>query len=237
MKTRTFSWLAANMLAMGLLWAAPGMSSVITSKHNLSATGPGTYKAASETRVCAFCHAMHNANPVAPLWNHSVSAAVYTPYGSNTLAAAAPGQPTGASKTCLTCHDGTVALGGVKNLYPAKQPTVISGLSAFLSGSSNLGTDLSNDHPVSFNYDANLAVANSELVSPALLGDMIKPDDSGQMQCTSCHDPHNDNNPKFLHTGYQAGGYGSPLCKTCHPNCVGFSQQPHRESMRNGTGQ
>jgi len=202
MKTRKYTWFAAILLVMGLLvWTAPGMASVTTSKHNLSATGPGTYKAVSETRVCAFCHTAHNANPVVPLWNHSQSAAVYTPYTSNTLATAAPGQPTGASKICLTCHDGTVALGGVKNMLGSSVPVVISGLAAFLSGTSNLGTDLRNDHPVSFTYDAN---------------------------------------PKFLHTGYQLGGYGSPLCKTCHIKQFWdtIPNNSHRESFAqwNGVG-
>lgn len=244
MKTRKYTWLAALLLVSGLSgWTEPGMASVTTSRHNLSATGPGTYKATSETRVCSFCHTMHNANPVAPLWNHNQSAAIYTPYSSSTLVAAAPGQPTGASKICLTCHDGTVALGGVKNLYlypSSGQPVVISGLASFLTGSSNLGTDLRNDHPVSFTYDANLAVANHELVSSVLLTGAIKPDNTKQMQCTSCHDPHKDTNPKFLHTGYQAGGYGSPLCKTCHIKQFWdtIPNNSHRESIAqwNGTG-
>ncbi len=243
MKMRKYTWFSAIYLALGLTgWAIPGMADVATSKHNLSVTGPGSYKATSETRFCSFCHTMHNSDPVAPLWNHTQSAAVYTPYTSSTLAAAAPGQPTGASKICLTCHDGTVALGSVKNLhYPLGYgQVVVPGLSGSLSGTSNLTTDLRNDHPVSFTYDANLVTSNPELVSPTLLGDAIRPDNSGQMQCTSCHDPHNDTNPSFLHTGYQTGGYGSPLCKTCHTKQYWdtIPGNSHRESIAqwNGVG-
>lgn len=243
MKTRNYAWLTAILLIAGLLgWTAPGMASIANTKHNLSVTGPGAYKATSETQLCVFCHTPHNTNPAAPLWNHALSAAVYTPYGSNTLAAAAPGQPSGTSKLCLSCHDGTVALGGVQNLPFGHQTAgTISGLEAFLTGATSLGTDLRNDHPVSFTYDAALAATNPELVTPASLTGKIKPDSTGQLQCASCHDPHSETNPKFLHVGYQDGaGYGSPLCRTCH-NKEYYStvpNNPHREStiQWNGAG-
>lgn len=243
MKTHNYAWLSAILLIAGLLgWTAPGMASIANTKHNLSATGPGTYKATSETQLCVFCHTPHNTNPAAPLWNHALSAATYTPYGSNTLAAAAPGQPSGTSKLCLSCHDGTVALGGVQNLPFGHQTAgTVSGLEAFLTGATSLGTDLRNDHPVSFTYDAALAATNPELVTPASLTGKIKPDSTGQLQCASCHDPHSETNPKFLHVGYQDGaGYGSPLCRTCH-NKEYYStvpNNPHREStiQWNGAG-
>ncbi|MFA5241203.1 MAG: cytochrome c3 family protein [Sulfuricella sp.] len=242
MNTRNYAWLTAILLIAGLLgWTAPGMAGIATTKHNLSASGTGTYKATSETQLCVFCHTPHNANPAVPLWNHKLSAEIYTPYSSNTLAAAAPGQPSGTSKLCLTCHDGTVALGGVQNLPFAHQAGTVSGLEAFLTGPANLGSDLRNDHPISFLYDPVLAATNLELVSPALLTGKIKPDSTGQMQCTSCHDAHSDANPKFMHVGYTDGaGYGSPLCRTCHSKMYWstVTNQSHRESLAqwNGTG-
>lgn len=221
MKMRNYAWLTAILLIAGLLgWTASGMAGIANTKHNLSVSGPitNTYKATSETQICVFCHTPHNANPAAPLWNHTLSTQTYTPYSSNTLVTAAPGQPSGTSKLCLSCHDGTVALGGVQNLPFGHQTAgTITGLDLLLGSSANLGTDLRNDHPVSFNYDAALAVANPELVSPASLTGKIKPDSDGQLQCSSCHDPHSETNPKFLHVGYtDGGGYGSPLCLTCH---------------------
>lgn len=242
-RARTWAWLAAIPLVVGLFgWTASGMANIANTKHNLSVTGPGTHKATAETQICVFCHTPHNTSPAVPLWNHALSAAVYTPYGSNTLAAAAPGQPTGTSKLCLSCHDGTVALGGVQNLPFGHQASgTISGLEAFLTGPASLGTDLRNDHPISFTYDATLAATNPELVSPVALTGKIKPDSTGQMQCTSCHDPHVDATPKFLHTGYvDAGGYGSPLCRTCHDKQYWstVAGQGHRESTAqwNGVG-
>ena len=102
-----------SLLAIAvLLLALPVFAGLATSKHNLSVSGPGTVKAASETQNCLFCHAPHNASPIAPLWNRSNPGTSYTPYTSST-SIARPGQPTGASLQCLSCHDGTIALGDV----------------------------------------------------------------------------------------------------------------------------
>ena len=78
--------------------------------HNLSVSGPGEIRATSEERICIFCHAPHLATPQTPLWNHRDSRASYLVYESSTLDALVD-QPTGASRMCLSCHDGTIALG------------------------------------------------------------------------------------------------------------------------------
>lgn len=236
-------WRAFFLVAATLLTSSLAVAGIASTKHNLSASGTGTYKATAETQICVYCHAPHNANPSAPLWNHTLSGAIYQPYSSNTMKAAAPGQPTGGSKLCLTCHDGTVALGSAANVPGTHfQPGVITGLATTLLGTSaNVGTDLRNDHPVSFTYDSALAAGNTEVVNPTTLTGKIKPEPDGQLQCTSCHDPHSSVYPKFMLTGYQDGaGYGSPLCRTCH-NKEYYSTVPnmgHRESTRmwNGLG-
>ena len=130
-----------------------------TNKHNLSITGPGPVKAQAETEICIFCHTPHNANPAVPLWNHSMSVGVsYQPYNSTTLRAAV-GLPTGSTKLCLSCHDGTVAIGSTIN-NGAKAMIGVDGAGR-LTGSSVLGVDLRDDHPVSF-----APLANSEIVAP-----------------------------------------------------------------------
>ena len=59
-----------------LILALPGWlnaaqkTSVFNTKHNLSSSGRGDITAASETRVCIFCHSSHNASKEGPLWNH-----------------------------------------------------------------------------------------------------------------------------------------------------------------------
>ena len=104
----------AGLLFCSLTVTAMGQNpqSIVFTKHNLSVSGPGSLRASTEADICIFCHAPHNTTGVGPLWNHALSAATYTPYSSSTLKATV-GQPTGASKLCLSCHDGTVALGMV----------------------------------------------------------------------------------------------------------------------------
>lgn len=181
---------------------------VLTSKHNLSTSGPGSIKASSEQQVCIFCHTPHSSAPESPLWNRATPGSTYTPYSSSSIVAS-PGQPTGASLLCLSCHDGTIAIG---DILSQADPITMTGSSRIPQGKTRLGTDLSDDHPVSFVFNNNLATQNGELVSPSNLTGVVKLDKTGQMQCTSCHDPHDDKNGKFLVMQNTA----SALCKTCH---------------------
>lgn len=224
-KTHSFSHLllatAAVLLCVG---AGPVLANITTTKHNLSASGPGTvpYRATTEERVCLMCHTPHNADPAGPLWNHTLSGQTYTLYDSSTLIAA-PNQPTGKSKLCLACHDGTVAVGSIHNMPGSKiYDGIIVGLEDPITGTANLTNVLSDDHPISFVYNADLYTKNGELVDPSTLTGDIKTDENGEVQCTSCHDPHLPDDPgtdryKFLRVGYTDGvGFGSPLCTTCH---------------------
>ncbi|MDB6028068.1 MAG: hypothetical protein JWM68_4291, partial [Verrucomicrobiales bacterium] len=204
--------------------------SILNSKHDLSVTGPGPIKASTESEVCLFCHTPHRGTGETPLWNHSLSSATYTPYDSSTLKAAV-GQPTGASKLCLSCHDGTVALGMVKS-----RPSAISmsgGVTTMPTGSGNLGSDLSDDHPISFTFDAALASANGQLNPPSTLTGKVLLDHNNQMQCTSCHDAHDNQFGKFL----VANNNGSALCVTCH-SLNSWQTSDHRISNKtwNGVG-
>ncbi len=200
-------WIA---LALALS-AAPGLraASIVDSPHNLSVSGPGTIKAATETRVCIFCHTPHGASSEAPLWNRYSSGAEYTTYDSTT-AKAMVGQPNGASKLCLSCHDGTVALGMV--LSHVTPIAFSGGVYNMPPGRSNLGTDLADDHPVSFVYDSALAVQNGELRQPGTLTGPVLLDRDGRMQCTTCHDAHDNEFGDFLVQNNSA----SALCVACH---------------------
>jgi len=198
--------------------------SIVNSKHNLSVSGPGTVIAQNESQICIFCHTPHSATSEAPLWNRYESGQIYTPYTSSTVQASI-GQPTGNSKLCLSCHDGTVALGMVRS-----RSTTISfsgGISVMPLGETNLGTDLSDDHPVSFVYDSALASGNPELNDPAGLTGAVRLDQSGQMQCTSCHNPHDNQFGKFLNMSNRHAG----LCGQCH-NKEGWSGSSHWTSTQ-----
>jgi len=190
-------------LLLFLLTGVPASPlSIVDSKHNLSSTGPGTYKSLTEGEVCIFCHTPHRASSSGVLWNRGTSTTSYITYTSTTVQQA-PGQPTGSSKLCLSCHDGTIALGEVlSRSLPIPFPT---GLEFLNSGPAYIGTDLSDDHPVSIPYPT-----SGELVPVASID--LPLDHNGLIQCTSCHDPHDNQFGQFLRKANTA----SALCTTCH---------------------
>ncbi len=194
-------------LLAGVAAAQPG--SVVSGPHNLSATGAGPVHAAFEQEICIFCHTPHNARPIRPLWNRSTPVEAYTIYASSTLEAN-PGQPTGTSKLCLSCHDGTIAVGSVGSRDTPIQ--MIGGITTLPHGAANLGTDLSDDHPISFRYDASLAQRKPSIKDPALLPPQLKLDHNQEMQCTSCHDAHDNSRGQFLLMRNDS----SQLCIACH---------------------
>ncbi|HET6371587.1 MAG TPA: hypothetical protein VFG95_10340, partial [Nitrospiria bacterium] len=147
--------------------------------RNVQALPPG---AGGTSEVCVFCHTPHGASPAgvkikAPIWNRQLSAAHYTLYdqvwSKSFEASINPGAPTGYSRLCLSCHDGTIALGSVINKpgsggfdplgrnpikmeYPTGQlpangiPGAIPVGEGVTSQSTRvIGTDLRNDHPIS----------------------------------------------------------------------------------------
>lgn len=203
-------------------------SDITNTKHNLSVTGTGTIKASGEQEICIFCHTPHQASPVAPLWNRASSGSIYTPYNSSSIFSS-PGQPTGASMLCLSCHDGTIALGSV--LSRSTDIVMDGGVTTMPLGTSHIGTDLSDDHPISFDYTAGLATQRGELVDPGTLTGPVKVDKNSQMQCTSCHDPHNNANGKFLVMPNTA----SALCQTCHVKDF-WNETVHESSLATWNG-
>ncbi len=201
--------------------------SIVNTVHNLSANGPGQVKANTESEICVFCHTPHNSNPEGPLWNRNTPGINFTLYNSSTSIAVV-GQPDGSTLLCLSCHDGTIALGSVLS-----RPSIInftSGITTMPIGTENLGTDLSNDHPVSFVYNSSLAAANGELVDPANLNWSITLD-NGKLQCTACHNPHENYYNNFLVTSNKY----SELCMLCHDRNYWITSS-HRNSNATWNG-
>ncbi len=195
--------------------------SIITTPHNLSASGRYPTKFNQELQICIFCHAPHNATPATPLWSRGLPQ-TESKYMSSTLQAQLPARPTGASRLCLSCHDGTIALNDYKG-SPISGSTYIS-TGGTPTTNSNLTTDLTDDHPVSFVYDDTLVTKKKgELVSPSALPSSIRLD-RGVLECTACHDPHNNEFGKFLVIDNSVSG--SPLCVACHNN-TGWPSSTH----------
>jgi predicted CXXCH cytochrome family protein len=212
--------------------ALPGQSgSIVDTRHNLSAAGPGPIRSAGESEICIFCHTPHSARSDVPfLWNRRDQTVTYIPYRSTTLTAAV-GQPTGASKLCLSCHDGTIALGAV--LARDQEIPFIGGVRLMPATSPAwVGTDLSDDHPVSLVYDSRLAQSRGELTDPALLPPEVTLDGSGQMQCTACHNPHDNDLGQFL---VMRNDFGQ-LCIACHQP-TGWTAGSHAVANAQWNGQ
>ncbi|HAZ14944.1 MAG: hypothetical protein A2X86_21440 [Bdellovibrionales bacterium GWA2_49_15] len=160
---------------------------------------------------CRSCHTPHNAlASEAPLWGKAdVVQPPYTQYTSDTINATM-GDPNGISKLCMICHSKTTSYG--------------------------IGSDMRNDHPVSFTYDAALALADGRLWDPevtlsniggavgngTIAQDMLRGVDHNQLECVSCHEPHDKygfgkgsglgDSLAYLVKANDAG----QLCKTCH---------------------
>lgn len=216
-----------TLLVAGLVSrvAAQAPADMTHTKHNLSVSGPGPIRALTETRICVFCHTPHNATPLSPLWNKDLQPQVYNVYASPTLRAGPLAQPSGPSKLCLTCHDGTIAMGAV--VSPAGGITMAGGDTLAAGSLSNFGLDLSGHHPVSFPYHA--ALPNAELASSP------PPDlvygGADEVHCITCHDPHNDMYGDFL---LKDNRY-SALCTTCH-QMIGWSGSAHATSTASVIG-
>jgi predicted CXXCH cytochrome family protein len=210
------------VLALSLFFPGrPVMAQVKTginmTKHNLSVTGPGPIKALTETRICIFCHTPHNSTPRTPLWNRTVSAKSYELYQSSTMVAGVS-QPSGPSRLCLSCHDGTIALGTV--LHPSQGITVAGSIAPGLS--TYIGS-LASDHPISFSYYSATSDPQIMAVPPAnltLYG-------QGFIECSTCHDPHDDTYGKFL----VMDNKGSALCVECHA-MQGWDLCSHKNSVQ-----
>jgi predicted CXXCH cytochrome family protein len=200
--------------------ASRGEAGIKDNLHNLSADGPGNIKSGIANRICEFCHIAHSADDKqGPLWARKRSAAIYIPYSSST-AIAQPGQPTGTSVLCLSCHDGTIALGEIINRGAARSNA--GGLGRMPPGKGLQGTDLSDDHPISFKYTGDLALQSGELAMPGSFSEELKLDKNGELQCTTCHDPHDSPYEKLL----VVTNLRSQLCIECH-NIPGWEQSSH----------
>jgi len=221
MRRGIFQCIICGLAAVWTL-AARADESVVNSPHDLSSHSPNRIRAVNEDQVCIFCHTPHNADPRAPLWNRAIdTGTTYITYSSPTFEPGVAPQPDGASKLCLSCHDGTIALGQVRS---RSEVIPVSGGPNLKPGQAGyLGTDLSGMHPISFLYDDALAIQNNAagdvpLQLPSTLSDPdVKLDKQGKIQCTTCHDPHDDSNydPGVV-PHFWAKPTWSGVCLTCH---------------------
>lgn len=107
---KLFGVCAILVLAPVLAWAGPG-DGIAGSDHDFSASSGGV-------GLCTFCHTPHRALSTQLLWNHTLSTATYSwDVPSTTAGTTYPSFTgdtyTGPTAKCLSCHDGSVAVGDI----------------------------------------------------------------------------------------------------------------------------
>ncbi|MFO1352086.1 MAG: cytochrome c3 family protein [Gammaproteobacteria bacterium] len=137
---------------------------MVGSQHDLTTGGQAQGQTANTDEVCVFCHTPHgsNTNATVPLWNKTLHApGSFTRYSSLAIPSFDSAEaPVGSvSLACLSCHDGTQAMdvvinkpgsGGYNAAGSEIDPVAIEAMTG--TPVPNLGTDLSNDHPISMQY-------------------------------------------------------------------------------------
>jgi hypothetical protein len=190
--------------------------------------------------ICRVCHVPHDHGKVSQrylsglLWNHNLSTATYTMYDStwsSTLTGTQSSQPDGTAKLCLGCHDGTVAIdafdkyaGGT--VWFDDTAAGYDGAYVVPAFADGANRDLRGTHPISIEYPAGEIGDGINFTDPAVAtwasGDTVASTlDNNKVQCSTCHDVHNQESVDGTHILRAAqtvatGGVASGLCLTCH---------------------
>lgn len=198
-------------------------------------------KQAITVGLCTFCHTPHRAGTTRLLWNHKLPAGTYS-WKDVTETSGGTAYPTikpewgGPTKFCLSCHDGSVAIGDIywwSGQAPAtplnsdRAPDVVGDAIA-----------MPGNHPVAmpYPYDRLPSTYNGVTTGPGVRVETYKPrpelegiplyTDPGNggvrpggsvgragLECSSCHDVHNG---PTAQDGDLLRGKGDGLCNKCH---------------------
>jgi predicted CXXCH cytochrome family protein len=197
------------------LFASSAYAAIAGTPHDL--TGKAGYTGAG---LCTFCHMPHNANaaaPVgAPLWAKTIQPnSSYTFYPATIAGTPAATALGGVSAACLSCHDGTA--GAVTTQHDGTLMANAYTINSANPGGTNIGKNLQQSHPVSIGYSSSasvLATAGLVTLAQAKTNGMLFFGALGdQLECGSCHDPHNQPATigMFLRTVA-----GQDICAKCH---------------------
>jgi nitrate reductase cytochrome c-type subunit len=223
---RFVSFCVLMMAAVVGAQAQPPTTDVI-GIHDMGPQGQSPIKGGLST--CQYCHAPHSglAN-VAPLWSQKLSTVTnYTLYSDPGMVNL-PQEPTlgSASNLCLSCHDGTVAPG-------QNTPYGNIKMSGSMYSQDVFGTDLSGVHP--FNFKLPLQSAPNllqSLVSNGTTGNPAVQLIGGNVQCTSCHEPHVQYIDPVQGDFLVMNNANSALCLACHVSAPEQTQNTEHRSFR-----
>ena len=115
------------------------------------------------------------------------------------------------SRACMSCHDGTVALGDLFNgtggtvTGPNVTGGKLTGGNSFLNPAA-----MQANHPLGVQKPAAVpGFTGFKTVAP---GTAVNYDSAGYVQCDSCHNPHDNTYAPFL----KINPAGGAICLTCH---------------------
>ncbi len=238
----------------GLALAGPG---VVNSSHDLR-----SLQTAGQTnnQVCIYCHTPHRAADQNLIWNHSLGTGNYSfnaagPAGSPGMSRTSTGTTlpttttafgTGPTKMCMSCHDGSVAVGALNNIGDGATGTIVTSPSRLNGQPAQIASatgGMGGNHPVAIPFPDRAGATYNGITTGVTSGfggvaggggwaDITTIQAAGiklhggpaagtfGMECTSCHDAHNNS---VATTEGVAGKYflrvsgdNSALCLSCH---------------------
>ena len=181
--------------------------------HDLS---PGSKSPITGARPgsCSYCHAPHSGpGDGKSLWNQTQTNATYQLYTSTTYHQKGQQPILGSdSNLCLSCHDGTVAVGNDDCFRSDHHDRVHEQPDVF-------GTNLQSSHPFSLQLPIKDAIdIIATLVSQGKTGDptgKVRLID-GNIECTSCHNPHVQAIDKVSLNFLVRDSSNAQMCLACH---------------------
>ncbi|OGA51600.1 MAG: hypothetical protein A3G24_00245 [Betaproteobacteria bacterium RIFCSPLOWO2_12_FULL_62_13] len=150
----TFLALMMLGLAPAGAWAGPG-DGIAGTAHDFS--GKST-SSGSTTGLCTFCHTPHKALQTQLLWNHTLSTNTFswdaaTTTAGTTFPSFRGDTYKGPTAKCLSCHDGSVAIGDIA-WFGGSKPSVVDSERHGEGADVNVGFggNLTGNHPVAMPY-------------------------------------------------------------------------------------
>jgi hypothetical protein len=156
---RIMAWVLLGLVP-ACSWALRGGEGLAGTEHDFTATGTGDVRGVEGIGLCTFCHTPERSG-FRMMWNHTASTNTFrwdvTATSAGTPLPAISGLTyKGTSARCLSCHDGSVAIGDIS--FVEAQP--VSGKPLSTARMTDLpvqyqigvGGNLSGTHPVGVPY-------------------------------------------------------------------------------------
>lgn len=219
--------------AAGLLGTAHDFASAssgfLATQNAVGKTSATPTTTANTVGLCSYCHTPHSAISTSLLWNHKLSANTFTWDDATTTGGTNYAQmgPTykGPTVKCLSCHDGSVAIGDV-SIYKQRLNSAFQ-WNTFKVGSTGNPTiigaagNMSGNHPVGMPYPFGNAggTYNGATTGPTV--DLTEFVADPTASATAKIKLYNDNGTGVITSGTNAGATGLE-CSSCH--------DPHNKS-------